>query len=78
MKVIRKDISPPSESPKTGRPNKNPFGEMEVGDSFLVEDERLSAVRVSVCRQNKKGPPKFLVGRRQTRRGMEWRCWRIA
>lgn len=78
MKVIRKDIAPPSEAPKTGRRNKNPFAEMEVRDSFLVEDERLAAVRVSVCRENKKSPKKYLVGRHESKRGVEWRCWRIA
>jgi hypothetical protein len=51
---------------------------MDVQDSFFVEDERLSAVRVSVCRENKKSARKYLVGRHTTRRGIEWRCWRIA
>ena len=78
MKVIRNDIAPPSEAPKTGRRNKNPFDEMEVRSSFLVEDDRLSAVRVSVCRENKKGLKKYRVGRHTSKRGLEWRCWRIA
>lgn len=78
MKIIRKDIAPPSDQPRTGRRNKNPFDVMDVQDSFFVEDERLSAVRVSVCRENKKSARKYLVGRHTTRRGIEWRCWRIA
>lgn len=78
LKVIRKDIAPPSDQPKTGRRNKNPFDVMDIQDSFLVEDDRLSAVRVSVCRENKKGGKKYLVGRYESKRGVEWRCWRIA
>lgn len=77
MKVIRNDIAPPAEKPRSGRKNNNPFDEMNVNSSFLVEDERLAAVRVSVCRENKKGSRKYLVGRHTSKRGAEWRCWRI-
>lgn len=78
MKAIRNDIAPPVEKPRTGRKNLNPFDEMKVKGSFLVPDERLAAVRVSVCRENKKGAKKYLVGRYTSKRGTEWRCWRIA
>lgn len=78
MKAIRNDIAPPAGKPRSGRKNKNPFDEMKVKGSFLVPDERLSAVRTSVCRENKKGAKKYLVGRYESKRGVEWRCWRIA
>lgn len=78
MKVIRNDIAPPSDKPRCGRKNSNPFDEMKVKASFLVDDDRLAAVRVSVCRENKKGVKKYLVGRYTSKRGTEWRCWRIA
>lgn len=78
MKVIRKDIPLPDSKTRAGRKNANPFDTMEVGDSFLVEDDRLGAVRVSACRQNKKGNEKYLVGRHESKRGTEWRCWRVA
>lgn len=78
MKTIRYDIAPPSQPVRPGRKKSNPFDSMEVGGSFVVPDERLSAVRVSVCRENKKSKKKFQVGRYESKRGVEWRCWRMA
>lgn len=79
MKEIRQDIEMPIDLPRRGRRDINPFGAMDVGASFFVENERLAAVRVAVSRRNKKGGDKFLVGRHIDKRGVEqWRCWRIA
>lgn len=79
MKKVRQDISVPSAPMKRGPKLKNPFDDLPVGGSFAVEDERLMSVRVSVCRKNKQGEPKFQVGPHTDKRGIQqWRCWRIA
>jgi hypothetical protein len=70
---MRSDIPIPSKGVGVGRPARYPFAEMVSGDSFDIEDAELSSARVSVCRENKKGDAKFIVGKHQN----EWRCWRI-
>jgi len=78
MKKVRKDIAAPESAMKRGPKPKNPFDSLPVGGSFVVEDERVLSVRVSVCRKNKEGDRKFQVGPHTDKRGVEqWRCWRI-
>ena len=56
-----------------GRPSKYPFSEMQVGQSFVVNEESLSGVRASASNYGKKTSSKFAV--RKCADGL-YRCWR--
>ena len=52
-----------------------PFEQMEVGDSFAVQDDTVSAAKMSASRMNKNGSGKqFTI--QKTESG--YRCWRVA
>jgi len=71
MYEIKKSVVIPE--PRTS--NKYPFGQMEIDDSFLVDDTLITAVRSAAWQYGHKHPPmKFIV--RQTVGGS--RVWRIA
>jgi hypothetical protein len=62
--------------PRRGRPcgSKYPFDQMEIGDSFVIPDEKVKSVRAIVVsrRKTRKDPHCYVVGRYQN----SYRCWR--
>lgn len=70
---IRKDIPVPTKESKAGRKPIYPFADLEVGDSFPIEEGKLLAARTAAWRQNKNGKL-FRVDRHRN----AWRCWRVA
>ena len=69
MYKIEKDVQLPNKSAG----EKYPLSEMQVGDSFLVGDEKANAVRVAVHHRQRGLNAKFIV--RKVDGG--YRCWRI-
>lgn len=69
---IEKGVPLPSKVAPNGR---YPFGTMEIGDSFVVEEgamKRTSAVGYAFAHTH--APKKFIF----RREGDHYRCWRIA
>ena len=72
MAKIEKGIRPPDPPPCS--PNRYPFGEMEVGDSFFLEGVMEGSIR-SACSQWKKRHPGWFY--RIAADGLGLRVWRV-
>ncbi len=53
--------------------SKYPFNEMEVGDSFKVDSEKVATLRVQSCRFANENNVKFSILKHEG----SHRCWRI-
>lgn len=72
MIVIEKGVPLPQKQQHKKRKSIYPFDEMEVGDSFLIQ-ENDKKVRASACVYAKRTGKKFSI--RKT--GTAHRCWRL-
>ena len=70
MYTIEKNVPIPE---NRGRLSKYPFGEMELGDSFVVEKEKMNTIRTNCSTYGKSHKKKFVV----RKDGDKIRCWRI-
>lgn len=71
--ILEKNIPKPKKT-TAGRVPIYPLGEMEVGDSFRVSEEKCITVRVAASIHGKKYGKKFTVRKYED----AYRCWRIA
>ena len=77
---IEKNVEIPKKAGAFGRPNKYPFGRMDVGDSFIVpfDDEDISRVRNRVSQAINKAQKKSPSMRFTLRKLPEGvRVWRV-
>lgn len=63
--------------PHLGRKHLYPFGDMEVGDSFLVPVAKHSAVYGSASYYGKRNKQKFAVRKLVEKGKPVARCWRV-
>lgn len=70
--TIRKGVAPP---PGRGYAYKYPFADMEVGDSFTIEEDAVGSVRRAAYTYTTRNRGIYRV--RKGEDGL-WACWRLA
>lgn len=71
--VIEKDV--PLDNTMWGAAQQAPFETMEVGDSFLIPEDSVGAIRNAASRFQKNTGKVFTIRRRKGENGH--RCWRV-